>query len=618
MGNDESKITHVKEQYKTCNEWNELTLFVSSSPKVSWLHRSRFSMCSYYVDIHGKEWIIILLAPRTVSGCCDSYLYDVENDKFMPFIKNYDKDINKKFNICHVLSDGSVHCHSYAIDNNNHILYWLQSSYKQRSLLSIDIKNLKDIKLIDQTLLTNAFCIDGARLLECHYKMLIVGNTIQFILGDYNIGDEETLLNVQFDIKTKKLSLIHKNIHLKSVDRKLKLDNLKIGDCIDVQNNLGNWVLAQIVKIKNKKYCQCNEKDIDIGLDKENIYNNKVVCSMHIYVHYVGWTVQWDEWVYISEDMNLYSSQELDRLKTTMESELLKSWRHQDDHDWFKDTVIHDVHSVAIDEIINKLKNGTSICDCSGKCIYHAIKSKVKTFASSITKECNKCHRIALAQTKSLEDKSLRNLHGLYSKNAKTMIILGHNGESEEEKMFGGLYCKRLYYDENNCRYIINGFIKQFEQLFIPKDLRQMILKYYFIPNDKNWTCMTKKDKNGELIPLPNDAAFQVMSCYTVINDPNLSDNKHITIYKFGSYSSSTLYASNRDAINRIDIDVETHSYKITQLTSIKCPKLSHNQSFAHVVFCQKSKTIHLFEKAFARHYSIKLQTLTNAQTVQI
>ena len=195
------------------------------------------------------------MAPRY----CHSYLYDVENDKFEPFIKNYNQDINKKFNISHVLSADSMSGHSFVIDNDNHILYWLQSSHWQRSLLSIDIKNLKDIKFIDQTLLP--LSIDGIRFSSSGYTMVVVYNKIQFILGRGSVtaADDDSLRHFQFDTKTKRLSLIHKSIHLKSSVhandanvKKLKLDDLKTGDCVDVKSDAGTyWFLARVEDIKD-------------------------------------------------------------------------------------------------------------------------------------------------------------------------------------------------------------------------------------------------------------------------------------------------------------------------------------------------------------------------------
>ena len=48
-----------------------------------------FKMCSYYIDTNGEEWIVILLPGENVLDQSQSYLYDVKNDTFKPFIKDY-------------------------------------------------------------------------------------------------------------------------------------------------------------------------------------------------------------------------------------------------------------------------------------------------------------------------------------------------------------------------------------------------------------------------------------------------------------------------------------------------------------------------------------------------
>ena len=195
-------MSHVTPQDDNQNSWKRLSSISLTLPSTSWTEHC-YSMCSYYVDVYGKEWIIILVPPRSFVNNTSSYMYDVENDKFMPFIKNYYSTINARFSICHVVAPQETTGMSYVIDNDNHILYWLHSSHKQRSLLSIDIKNLQAMKLIDQTLLP--LSINGVKFRECDYTMLIAGNTIQFILGNCTDTDEdlESARNFQFDIKTK-------------------------------------------------------------------------------------------------------------------------------------------------------------------------------------------------------------------------------------------------------------------------------------------------------------------------------------------------------------------------------------------------------------------------------
>ena len=604
-------------------DWKRLSCFLSNQqPPDSWL-TGDFRACSCYVDVNGKEWIVILLphGEFDILGC-DSYLYDVENDKFIPFVKNYMQHIDKKFNISHI-SDSDMVDHttrmSYVIDNDNHNLYWLHSLQSQRSLVSLDIKNLQDIKLIDQTLLPSS--IDGVTFFDSDYTMLMVGNTIEFILSTHygEHQDSSSLANFQFDIKTKKFSLLHKNIHLKTVTirdaaTQLKLGDLKIGDYIDVKHtSTNNWTLAKVCDIKDKIY---NDNDTDNDNDR-NMY-----CSVKIFVHYVERNKRNDEWIQVSNDSNLYDSHDLAELEETLT--LLQTYGQfgrQNDL----------IGSIDINSIIDKLKNGTSICDCHGECIYNDdIKSKLDTFGGTIAnirKKFNKCHRIAVPKTKSLYDKSLRNLHGFYLKSCNTMIMVGDNGSFMEKSRFGGIYCKRIGDDEKQSQLIVNGFIKQFKQLStdIPKDLCQLIFKYYCLSND-NWIYMTKKDKNGMFVEQQYESTFYTNSRFVVIDGLNSSDNynynyNHIMIYKFGS--SSRKSHEDWHTICRLNIDMETHSYKIQRLTSVKCPDPQYNlrrhnlKNYWRVVFLPKSQTIHLFDYIFTKHYSIKLETLLNAKTIE-
>ena len=600
-------------QQKTFGDWKRLSSFLSNPfSRPLWSVRD-FRTCSCYVDVHGKEWIIVLLPPGDfdILGC-ESYLYNVENDKFIPFIKNYSQDIDEKFNISHIGKTKRAHGSrmlSYVIDNDNDNLYWLHSSQSQRSLVSLDIKNLHDIKFVDQTLLPSS--IDGVKFFQSDYTMLIVGNTIQFILSQHKGQHQESraLTNFQFDIRTKKLSLMHKNIHLKTVSdhddgTQLKLGDLKIGDYIDFKQTVNNWKLAKVRSIANKIYN-----------DNDNGNDCNMCCSMKILVRYVDRNRR-HKYIHVSNNSNLYESRDLAELEERLT--LLQTYAQ---YGWGNDLV----GNVDINSIMDKLKNETSICDCHEPCTYHSdIKSKLDIFGrliANIRPKFHKCHRIAAPNSQSLYDKSLRNFNGLYSKSCSTMIILGNNDSNSEKSKFGGIYCKRIGDDEKYSKLIVNGFVKQYKQLFIPKDLCQLIFKYYFIPNDKNWTYMMKKDKNGMFVEQQYESTFHSTSCFVVIDGLNYSDSdndnsKHITIYKFGS--TREVPGEDWDTISRIDIDMETHSYKIKRLTSVKCPDLEHNRHRRwHVVFLRKSQTIHLFGRRFKKNYSIKLETLNNAKTIE-
>ena len=78
-------------------------------------------MSKHPYNTHGKEWIVILLPNDNDLTQCSSYLYDVKNDVFEPFIQDYYLDINMKFDVTHVLSaaDTAVTGQSSVIDNKN-------------------------------------------------------------------------------------------------------------------------------------------------------------------------------------------------------------------------------------------------------------------------------------------------------------------------------------------------------------------------------------------------------------------------------------------------------------------------------------------------------------------
>ena len=78
----------------------------------------------------------------------ESYSYDIENDKFIPFFTNYESQFklqsqNTKYNFDY-----------FVIDNKNHALYILgyqikNNNYKDCSsfILKVDISDLKNPKL---------------------------------------------------------------------------------------------------------------------------------------------------------------------------------------------------------------------------------------------------------------------------------------------------------------------------------------------------------------------------------------------------------------------------------------------------------------------------------------
>ena len=610
----------------------------------AWSHHT-FSMCSYYVDVNDKEWIIILLPPQrnTNANICNSYLYDIKNDKFIPFIKNYAQDINKAFNILHVDAPQALETFSglrnesmsYVIDNDNHILYWLhsQTKYLQTSLIGIDIKDLKNIKLIDQTIFSSNNK-NNISFGNSEYTMLFTGNSIQFILGTSK-GQE--LKHFQFNIKTKKLSLVHNNVHIQSVDHVVTqsqclLDNLKIGDCVDTKyGNLVRtpWFLGQVLDIKDKKYYD----NVNGKMDVEEQHRKCSVKSMSILVHYPKLLL--NQCVKVSSEKDIYTSQQFDQFRRQLTRASYAFRRKLGNGDI----------------MINKLKNASSVCDCVEQCdVYPTI------IALSLQETFGKCHHIALPKTQSLYDKSLANFQGFYSKDNNAMIILGRNDTYVSPTSFGGVYCKQINdKTKQDCELIVNGFIRQFEdkmetdmkmkmkltninenfkiniddrldkrmdkKFFIPKDLREMICEYYFMTGDRDWQYFTKIDANGELNP-SIDATISSRARFVIVDDHGDDDNNddnckpnqnNICVFSFGG-----IINRKHELISRIDINIQTNTYTKSDLANVKCPiVIGHGDTdcHVHVIFCKKSKMIHIFGPTFAEHYCIKLDVLNKGKT---
>ena len=595
---------------QSVNPWKKL-----KSPKrsicevpASWWN-TYSQMCSYYVDIDGKEWIIILLPSQPRAFECDSYLYDVEKDEIKPFIKDYVQGINNKFMIYHVERNNSSTANtlSYVIDN--HTLYWLHTTSSQNSLISLDIKDLQNIELISHTLLPSS--IDNIGFTKNEYKMMVVGNTIQFILGvvnNFKTSRKDAMINsrqhFEFNIKTKKLSLIHKNIHDKWNNHipKLKMDDLKIGDYIDVKDIMGDWYLSKILDIKDKVYYNYNynsNSDDDDNCDKH-------VKAMKILVHYFNWDSKYDEWIDVTNDHNSIGIAHLSNINIFDELR-----RNADLYNEQSNRKNINLSKERIESIIDMMKISSSICDCIEQCCYSDDMGPIRMLG--MNKKLCQYHRIALPKTQSLYTKSLLYCSGLHSKKNNTMIICGRNSINNRFQ-FDGMYCKRVNinnYDEKDFELIVDGFLRPFKKelfLNIPKELCQMILKYCFIPNDKHWKHMTETDINGELVESIHEKALHILSGYCLV-DCNIDCNDRDTsmhIYIFGGKKKFNWQQS--PSIKRLRVDIKAQSYKIEQLYGIKCPETDND--YWHVVFCQKSQTIHLFEQKFNKHFSIQLESL--------
>ena len=290
---------------------------------------------------------------------------------------------------------------------------------------------------------------------------------------------------------------------------------------------------------------------------------------MKIKVHYQGLDSNFDEWINVFKNIDVAEG-----IKASIS---LKSYP------WFQSKI--------------KSNEYTSLCGCGKMCYVSNI----------LTKEYG-CHRFTLPKSRSLRYKDTKGLNCVYSKSHKKLIILGQNDTifGGGTRVWSGLYYKRIDRDEN-CKYyqlIVDGFIHQFENIVkctnIPKDLNKIIVEYYFIPDDHEWTQATKADKDGKFIrDMYNDCFKSHSGCVCVNNDND--------IFLFGGGVKGKMKTN-----DILRLNIETN--KLEYLTNIKCP----GSCDLFAVFCTKSQKIHLFARNFCLHASISLKTLNNASSVVI
>ena len=670
------------QQFHDRHAWKECTAFEPARSyaldRVSSGHAKPLS----HVDVNKKEWIICLLPPIPIvsirmqelndvsddastdsllSSCgdgdpvsassspppqeaqiqnesknrelwdCDSFLYDIENDKYVPFIENYQSDINEKFNIEHYTQRGTM---SFVIDNDNDILYWLDSSQdenfklpKQRSLIALDIKDLTNVQLLYQKIIPcdiddieniNNF----AGFIE-YYNMLLVENTIQFIENE-----SDWLQHYQFDLITKKFSLEHNNIHSNAVSRvtssKIEnvIKNLKITDWIDVKDKHNKFYLCQVLEIvykskdtiddddeKNSSTTRKKEKAQELGLELEQ-KNDEM--EMRVKVHFDGWSNKWDEWLRINVDS-------------------------------------HSIKNIA--------------CDCTTYCV-HLIERNEEEQGDDNGSEAGKGgkkgkwkqHMIAMPRSQSTYWRTLCGTSSVYLEKYGQMMVFGHNNKTANVGCWHGIYCKRMnnykhstslinYSDngsgnENNdynnysSRYknekkyfelIVLGFVHQFEMKLeglikarIPMDLCNIILKYYFIPSDKEWQAQEECYNDNKF-----ESLVHPYCGYVSIYNGELYD-----IFLFGGRKIlshiPTQYIIHIQIYNddKYKNDKNQIGYKIETLKNIKSPFFGWTTNYQlywkddwHAVFAEQTRTVHLIRNNHfetPKHVSIALSELLN------
>ena len=192
------------------------------------------------------------------------------------------------------------------------------------------------------------------------------------------------------------------------------------------------------------------------------------------------------------------------------------------------------------------------------------------------------------------------------------MIILGYNCEAKRKSQWCGVYYKYInQHKSKHCELIVNGFVHRYEtdnnkqQLFIPNELRQLIFKYYYFANDKEWTFLEQRcpSQNKEA----NKDSFYLDSGYALVNDDN-------DIFIFGGRRGRYYH------LQRNIFKYNISSNQLRRLTNIDCPKTGSGSSmeYFHAVYCKKSQMVHLIQTNYAKHVSISLSQLNAAESVLV
>ena len=310
---------------------------------------------------------------------------------------------------------------------------------------------------------------------------------------------------------------------------------------------------------------------------------------MKILVHYNGCSSKYDEWIHVST--GILSEKE------DVTSELAET---------------------------SKEISLSSLCDCIDKCHflnekYYPRRNEWSKF-EPIEAQFSQFHRIGLPKTQSLCNQYLNEFNGIYSKSHQKMIIFGHNDAfTSNDKCCGVYYKHKMCYDKKQCQLIVFGFCHQSEnhnnnnkKLVIPKEIRQLILKYYTgASDDEEWQNVYKKDKNGTILGDMFDDAFYLHCGFVLANNDN-------DIFIFGGKVSKYRKGGQTGFkhLNNI-FKFNISANQLVRLTDIQCPEYSDADKVDswHAVLCQKTKQVHLFAKTFCQHFCISLETLNSSRS---
>ena len=281
-----------------------------------------------YIDSTNKEWLCFLAREDITnleSNIISSYLYDIKNDQYIPFIKNYKVELEMVERIHsnkHKINNNYVFG-NYIIDHLNDMMYLLEC--RNGLMIKISISNLQNIKVIDSIFVEDQLPM----LTNYHFKMILSnhGKLIHILLTCLNLSNtkQHFIFNTQTGICKfieDYIGKIQSPVFLKNYDRVTgrqkkfiqekrqhkfeKNDDynntnigLEIGDMIDARTSSrdGTWFLAKIIDITPK-----NNTDKTVLSTVEKWKNKKGILVEYQHQGNNEHYYKQSEWIYINDE----------------------------------------------------------------------------------------------------------------------------------------------------------------------------------------------------------------------------------------------------------------------------------------------------------------------------
>ena len=200
-----------------------------------------------------------------------------------------------------------------------------------------------------------------------------------------------------------------------------------------------------------------------------------------------------------------------------------------------------------------------------------------------------------------IDPQKVENRNGGVIYSGRHGVILIFGGCSSAPTYFDHIYALRIGADHRNDEKLVIGFIRNIQsihKLFIPQSIGQLVLKHYFIPNDKEWRMLD--------IKLPT--TLSNFGCVLMENQEDVLLFGGCTRSRFGAQLKVLpVEEQMSNVIYRYNI-AENSFHEMKR----KCPIYGQ----FHAVYCSVSQTVHLFEdiplnhtwsQSSSRHWSLNI-----------